>query len=373
MKVLSLCAAVTGLQLIAQSTSAAELPERIESIEHKTAHCFSAPPAVNCEVSAVVRTGESLILANDKPVPDREGTAVFTLAFKDGQLSGLPSYLPGKALKEADKFEALTTTLDGRYVIASTAFNKAGTEQNPRADVLNTLVYWPVNAPQSAKVLSLSSRGGVNSSMTLRKQIGEAVGSPYFQIEGISMAPSEPGMTSRADEQLILGIRKHGNSSADSAFSFLLISAHVKLNDGELRLVDSFKRIKRLELSAAGRVLGLSGIEYDRYNQDRLYAVTSFEQTSVDDKGNKVDEIGGFLWVLPFTEGKPGEPRLVHRADGKALMFSNKPEGVEVLDARHILVVHDDDRVEVQTSEAGIKRGNSEFAYSQISFAPVNP
>ena len=34
--------------------------------------------------------------------------------------------------------------------------------------------------------------------------------------------------------------------------------------------------------------------------------------------------------MLPFADGKPGNPIRVTRQDGTALKFSNKPEGVEV-------------------------------------------
>ncbi|MNH13451.1 hypothetical protein D3C79_730230 [compost metagenome] len=221
--------------------------------------------------------------------------------------------------------------------------------------------------PEAAKPLLPSSRGGVTSSIALRKQISEAIGAPYFQIEGITMAPSEPAHEKAADGQLIIGIRKQGNSSADSYFGFLLISAHVKFNNGTMELVEAFKTIQNFNLQAQGKTLGLSGIEYDRFNKDRLYAVTSFEQQSVDAAGKKTTEIGGFLWAVPFTAGKPGTPQLMTRKDGSTLRFSNKPEGVEVLNAHQIMVVHDDDRVEVKTSEAGIKRGDNEFAYSKIT------
>ncbi|MBG6123700.1 MULTISPECIES: hypothetical protein [Pseudomonas] len=359
---------VAGLAGAAPHAPAAELPGRIATVEHHTAACFTPETSVNCEVSVVVESNGKLLLANDKRLPATGGPALFTLDLEQGKISGEPAVLPGDALKEADKYEALTKTLDGRYIIASTAFNKAGTQQDPRADTLSTLLYWPVDDPEAAKPLSPSSRGGVTSSIRLRKQISEAIGAPYFQIEGITMAPSEPAHEKAADGQLIIGIRKQGNSSADSYFGFLLISAHVKFNNGTMELVEAFKTIQNFNLQAQGKTLGLSGIEYDRFNKDRLYAVTSFEQQSVDAAGKKSTEIGGFLWAVPFTAGKPGTPKLLTREDGSALVFSNKPEGVEVLDAHQIIVVHDDDRVEVTTSEAGIKRGDNEFAYSKIIF-----
>lgn len=43
------------------------------------------------------------------------------------------------------------------------------------------------------------------------------------------------------------------------------------------------------------------------------------------------------------------------------------------MDNKQILVVHDDDRVEVGTSDTGIKRGDSEFGYSVITFPQSGP
>ncbi|MFJ4053103.1 hypothetical protein ACIPZC_06500 [Pseudomonas sp. NPDC089743] len=359
---------VVGLASATPHAPAAELPGRIAAIEHHTAACFAPGTPVNCEVSAVVESNGKLLLANDKRLPAPGGPALFTLDIEQGKISGEPTVLPGKALREADKYEALTKTLDGRYMIASTAFNKAGTDEDPSSDILNTILYWPVDDPEAAKPLSPTSRSGVTSSISLREQIEKAIGASYYQIEAITMAPSEPAKAKTADGQLIIGIRRHGNDKTDAHFGFTLISAHVKFKEGTLALVEAFKSVQNFNVQAQGHTVGLSGIEYDRFNKDRLYAVTSYEEKSVDAANKPITKIGGFLWVVPFAAGKPGTPQLVTREDGSTLRFSNKPEGVEVLDAHQIIVVHDDDRVEVQTSEAGIERGANEFAYSKIRF-----
>ncbi|WP_280041028.1 hypothetical protein [Pseudomonas sp. Hg5Tf] len=358
--------AFTGVSLFLPTVLASPLPERIEAIEHRTAKCFSPPPSINCEVSAVVRTGDQLILANDKPVPGKGGRSLFTVNLKGDDLSGNPTYLRGDTLKDADKYEALTTSLDGRYVIASTAFNKD-------VAAMSTIVYWPVGESSAAK--ALAAYADAPKPTPLREQISSAIGSPYYQIEGITIAPSQAAKLDSTDGQLMLGIRKHGKSSKeDFRFDFLLLSADVKFTGGTLVLQSPFKKVRIDVPEDYGDELGLSGIEYDRYNKDRLYAVTSLEKERKDAAGNVVgSEIGGFLWVLPFADGKPGNPVRVTRQDGTALKFSNKPEGVEVLDNKQILVVHDDDRVEVETSDTGIKRGDSEFGYSVITFPQSGP
>lgn len=347
-----------------------------ESVQHFIAPCFSPVQKVNCEVSGVVRSGAGLILVNDKRMPTPAGSAVFTMQLKDDRAIGPPTYLENQVLSQADKYEALTTTLDGKFVIASTAFNKEGTLDNPGLDVLNTLVYWPVIAPDQAKVLSPSTRGGITSSRELREKIFKAIdlhkqqeggahspATSYFQVEALTTAP---------DDTLLIGLRKYGQDSKTATFSFLLLSVSLKQLDGELMLGDAFKVILNLTPDKLARELGLpdgslaelglSGIEFDRYNNDRFYAVTSFE---------KGDVLGGYLWMLPLEKGAAGQPQPVRGKDGAPIKFANKPEGVEVLDQHRVLVVHDDDRVKVKDDENGSVRKDYEFTYSVINLAPT--
>jgi hypothetical protein len=48
------------------------------------------------------------------------------------------------------------------------------------------------------------------------------------------------------------------------------------------------------------------------------------------------------------------------------LWFDNKPEGVVALNARQVMVVHDDDRVQVAESARGKAKQANEFTYSVI-------
>jgi len=333
-----------------------------ESVRHHTAPCFAPAQNVNCEVSGVVRSGDQLILVNDKQMPSPGSPAVFTLRLDGQRINAEPVYLPGETLRKADKYEALTSTLDGRYILASTAFNKEGTAQKPELDALNTLLYWPQGAPEQAKVLAPSSRGGVTSSRGLRDKISQVIGSPYFQVEALTITP---------DKQLLVGIRKHGQNSKVADFSFLLLAVPLIQEGNELTLGDSFTKVLDLKPEDLTRKLGLpdgshpelgiSGIEYDRYSKNRFYAVTSFE---------KENTLGGYLWVLPLEQGKVGQPQPVKGGDGKPVAFANKPEGVEILDRRHVLVVHDDDRVKVKPSADGNVREDHEFAYSVVTLTP---
>lgn len=344
------------------SLHAAKISAAAQSVQTHLAACHEKGSTVNCEVSGVVRLGERVILANDKQMPNPGDPAIFTIGLDNqNRLAGQPSYLDSQTLKQADKYEGLTTTLDGKYVIAITAFNKEGTAENPAADALNTLLYWPVGASADAKIVNESTRGNVASSRDLRERISKAVGSPYYQIEALTTAP---------DDRLLIGVRKYGENSKAAVFSFLLLSVPFRIDPQQAVLGDELEVVWRIPADEMAKKLGpahsprpelgLSGIEFDRYNKDRFYAVTSFE---------KGDELGGYLWVLPYEGKQIGQPQPVKQLDGSAVAFNHKPEGVEVLDHDHVLVVHDDDRVRVQDPSVGRQRQAHEFFYNIIGFS----
>lgn len=347
------------LGITGQGAVAADSEQTVRSVTHHVAPCMAATQLPLggsksvCQVSGVVRSAETLVFANDKPIAVDGNPAIFSLPLADGKVSDTPpTYLHAPAIDGADKFEALASTPDGRYIIASTAFIRSGTKNEPKDDKLNAIVYWPAGASQQAKVLEPTTRSDITSSINLRKQISDATGSGYFKVESLAVAPGN---------ELVLGIRKHGNSSRDSAHSFLLIAAPFAFNDNVMELTGTFRKILDTTPSVPGetRLLGLSGLVFDSFSKTRFYAVTSME----DDQG-----IGGYLWEVPWANGKPGNPRLIKGADGEPLRFANKPEGITTLGPHQLLVVHDDDQVQIQTSLLGIAHQPNEFAYSIIDF-----
>ncbi|MFR0675485.1 hypothetical protein ACLUUI_16250 [Enterobacterales bacterium AW_CKDN230030176-1A_HGKHYDSX7] len=342
------------------NTQAAPLQASVQSVQTRTAPCFTKQPPVNCEVSGVVRVGDTLVLANDKPMPNPGDPAIFTMPWHNEHLSGEPAYLASPTLTRADKYEGLTTTLDGTYIVAITAFIKEGTAEQPAADALNTLLYWPVGSPQEARIVEPSTRGQVSSSRGLRDKIGKAIGAPYFKIEAMTTAPGD---------RLLIGVRKYGQDSKTADYAFLLLSTSLKVDAHNAVLGDEFEVVKtlspeqlrrKLELSQGARPeLGISGIEFDRCNNDRFYATTSFETDQ---------EIGGYLWVLPFKDSTLGDPEPVKTRDASPLAFVHKPEGVEVLDCNRVLVVHDDDRFRIEDPNLGRARQVHEFVYQVVQF-----
>lgn len=352
--------------LISSSLSpafASILPAQIKTLEQATAKCFDEAQnpdsgnLIRCEVSAVSRVDDTLILVNDKPFPGKGLSPVFSLALQNNKISeAVPDYLDTPVITQARKFEALTTTLDNQYFIASTAFNRVGTAGDKQFDRYNTIVYWPVGKPERAKVASPSVREEVTSSIGLREQISEALGAPFFQIEGMSVAPGN---------RLLMGIRKQGDNHESARDVFKVLAATFILEGEVLQFTEPFKLIFEFTPNVPGQEfeeLGLSSIEFDRYNNDRFYALTSFEDEHT---------ISGYLWSIPLEgllQGDSASPQLVRAPDGLALRFANKPEGLEVLDHHYLLIVHDDDRVQVESSPEGIASKANEFAYTVVGF-----
>ncbi|MFB4394631.1 MULTISPECIES: hypothetical protein [unclassified Pseudomonas] len=328
------------------------------SVEHGTARCtemrLPADHRAVCEVSAVSRVGERLYLANDKPMGNTGASPLFDLALEGERIAkGPPTYLQAKAFTQARKFEAMTTTLDDTHVIAITSFSRIGSVDDATDDAFNTLLYWPVHRPQDVKLVSPSTRKGVTSSFAIREQLVELLGAPFFQIEGLSIAPAN---------QLLLGVRKVGASYGQARDVFKILAVPFAFDAGEMHLTGAIRTLFEFtpEVPGSDQVLGLASLEFDRFHGGRLYALTSFEDAT---------SIAGYLWSIPLLDGSPAEPQLVIARSGEPLRFNNKPEGLEVLDASTLLVVHDDDRFAVQSSAQGQASGPDEFAYSIVHMA----
>lgn len=346
--------------MVAGINAASAQPVRpINTVEHATAPCLPRSLAVAttaCEVSAVSRIGSRVMLANDKPLSAADTSPLFSLPFDGRRISdSFAAYHTAPGIEQSRKFEAMTQTIDGRYQIASTAFNRVGNDRDARKDGHSTLLYWPAERPEEAKVVSPSTRQGVTSSRLVHEQLAKVLGAPFFQVEGLSVAP---------DNRLLLGIRKLGADRASATDVFKILSAPFVIEDDTLQLTGDFELLFEFvpQVPGSDEVLGLSSIEYDRFGGNTLYALTSFEQG---------DAIGGYLWAIPLQpilKGEPLQPELFVYSSGVPLRFGNKPEGLEVLDASTLLIVHDDDRVQVPTSANSRASGPDEFAYSTVTF-----
>ncbi|WP_106476118.1 hypothetical protein [Phytohalomonas tamaricis] len=292
----------------------------------------SAGELVNAEISAVVYVGGRLILASDKPIPGAHRSAVFALPYTpEGPDESKAEYFTADVIRQATKYEDFALTVDERYILATTGFDRihhATSEMNH----YNNLLVWPVDQPERARVAE--SGGHEQGSIGLRARLNAVLGTPYYKIEGLAAIPAEQG-----DGLLLFGVREAGQTYADFNYVCDVVGAHYRIDEhGELTFLDEFRHYYSFDPGAFPAVryeCGLSSLEYDAYNQ-QLYLLTSFESDEV---------IGGYLWVVSLDDFAAGRaPSLIEDEQGGALEFEHKAEGLAVLDARQLFVVYDNDR-----------------------------
>jgi hypothetical protein len=345
------CTLAITLACLGSLSANASSSLQAHTLSHYTGRCLDLAhhtgTDTNCEVSAVVRVGDQLLFANDKPIQGHATSAICSITIEDLEGSTpLPlnfdnlTYARSTLIDAAQKLEGLTTlTLDDtHYAVASSAFTRA---QNP---AFNKILYWPVDNPAHTRQL-----GAVEA---IREQISAIVGEPFFQVEGLAIGPANT---------LLLGIRQQGSDYTTAHPVFTIVQAPITVQADELVISGAFELAYQFEPRVQGddRPLSLSSLEYDPFNK-RLLATTSHEQG---------DQIGGYLWALPLSLLEPdssGIPLPFLGPDGSPLWFDNKPEGVVALNARQVVVVHDDDRVQVADSAHGKAKQANEFTYSVI-------
>lgn len=324
---------------------------------------------VYCETSATVYDGTNIILASDKPIPCDNCSSVFSIGYRyidEGLFAEPVHYLTAPPLVNAVKYEDMTITPDGRYIIATTGFDRVK-PGSAEWDSYNTLLIWPVGKPGSVKVVSPTTADGVTSSVSLRGNISRALetdqfpeGVPYFKVEGLAAIPGN---------ELIFGIRELGASYKDFDYAVKMVSISYDITDDELVLGDDFELIYDYDPETNAKIdqtIALSGLEYDKYG-DCLYMLTSFEESETD------EGLGGYLWILPLEDLiDGGAPTLVLKEDGDPLLFAHKSEGVTVINESCVLVVHDDDRVlgreVVDNPETQFSRKANQGAYTVVDF-----
>ncbi|WP_456268007.1 hypothetical protein M1D97_12245 [Kushneria sp. AK178] len=318
---------------------------RARFIHHATLHCFPAGltddrhQTVHAEVSAVVHDGRRLILGSDKPIPGAERSSVFAVDIDE---RGHPreetlAYYTQPLIRQAIKYEDFALTVDGRYVLATTGFDRLHPEDHSLNDY-NHLLIWPLGDPDRVQVVDPDPRDGVPGSLELRQRLTAAIGMPYYKIEGLAAVPSDEG-----DGLLLFGVREQGHHYDDFSYVCRVVGAHYRIDaQGQLVFLDEMREHYAFDpgqFEAVRHVCGLSSLEYDPYHH-RLYLMTSFEN---EQEG--IDSIGGYLWVIDMADLARGRaPELVAEEDGEALVFEHKAEGLAVLDHDRLFVVYDNDR-----------------------------
>lgn len=321
---------------------------------------------LQCEASAVAYTGDRIILGSDKPIPGAFRSSVFALEYRENRLvADSLAYMTAAPFVQAVKYEDFTVTPDGKYVIATTGFDRVKADSNAW-DGYNTLLFWPMDKPGVVKVASPVTRDNITSSLGLRTKLSVALatksypdGMPYFKVEGLAAVPGN---------KLLFGIRELGAKYNDFNYAIKMVSVPYHFDNGELILGDTFSLVYDYNPRVnplLNRRVALSSIEYDVY-KDRLYLLTSFEE------GNSDEAIGGYLWTLSMEAFKAGcAPKLAMRDQLTPLMFAHKAEGLAVLDETHLFVIHDDDRVlgrkSVENPRTQFRRAPHQAAYTIIT------
>lgn len=337
---LAVAASLWAAGAAAQEAVSASVPLRAEVLKQGLLECYPAGAQngngnrVYCEASAVNVQGSEMIVANDKP-QQKASFIRYSLQGPQPAVSDEPpQYLSGGALSLVSKIEGMTATPDGKWVLATTAFDRieAGSAQ---LDPYNVLLAWPAGKPAQAGVVEPSSRGGVTSSLQLRQRLERYLGKPYFKVEGLAALPGN---------RLLFGVRELGEDHADFEYRVLIVEIGYAVDgEGNIRLGDGFSTL--LDFSPAAEYglpegLGLSSIEFNPQTR-RLFLLTSTENEG---------RLGAYLWHIALDDldaaEKPlAKPRPVVGSDDRPVHFDNKAEGMSFIDRDTLIVIHDNDRI----------------------------
>ncbi|WP_123630712.1 hypothetical protein [Salinisphaera orenii] len=294
---------------------------------------------VNAEVSAAAWNGRRLVLASDKDVPGAERSPVFAIECRDGEpVPESLSFYTADLIRTAAKYEDFALTAEGGHMVATTGFDRVDTAS---ADLhhYNRLLCWPADAPQSPRLVADREDDGVRSSVGLRTELEQALGAPYFKIEGLAAIPGRDGEPSR----LLFGIREVGVDHANFEYACRVVAAPYRMEGDALVLTGAFSVFYDFDPARWADVrydVGLSSLEYDPSRRQLLF-LTSFEVTDADGE----DRVGAYLWRLSLDAFFNGsDPELVLGEDGRAFEFTEKAEGVAVLGDGRLFVVYDPDR-----------------------------
>ena len=199
-------------------------------------------------------------------------------------------------------------------MLATTGFDRIDSESHDLNDY-NHLLIWPLGHPEKVQVVDPDPRDGVEGSLELRTKLNQAIGFPYYKIEGLAAIPGE-----RGDGLLLFGIREQGQAHDDFTYVSRIVGAHYEVSEsGNLVFVDEMREHYAFTPSKHSAVrfdCGLSSLEYDPYH-GRLYLLNSFE---VEEAGE--ERIGGYLWEVSLSGFREGQtPTLVTTPAGLPLEF----------------------------------------------------
>jgi len=339
---------------------------------------------INCEASAIEFINQELYIASDKRLPDyaKSESPIFKISFP---IPENPNIVPvdSEVILGAEKFEDLSSTVDGEYLFAITAFDRqrvnAVASFDKNFDRFNNLIYWKPGALENIKVVNNKARYGIESSTSLRQLMKEALNPiaeniykvkdfDYFKIEGLSWV---------ADDKLLIGVREIGENYNNSIYTIIILEMLMDRED-DIFSVTSINYLYHVENKDLNRKikkkrkLGLSGLEYDE-RSGSLFMLTSYEPVGKKEVCDK--QIGAYIWVLDETAIRNGEsPNPIMNIDGTPIHFKHKAEGITLLGNNTFIVVGDDDRVtgheQLNKPELEFKRYHNQMPYTILKIFP---
>ncbi len=306
---------------------------------------------VFAEISGAEYVDGYLYLINDKPI---EGlTPIFKIPFSKSKknFSKKIIYLKSPVIVNTEKFEDITVTLDKKYILATTAFDRIDSNSN-KWDCYNKIVYWKVKDENKVEIISPTEDSGVISSKSLRKYFQEALidekypeGPDYFKIEGLTVIPNN---------KILFGIREYGKTYKNFTYVIKILCAEYYIENGKIILKDNITLINDFDnkLNLPDKSMyrfGISGLIYEKTN-NMLYVLTSFE--------NENSEFDGNIWYISLPDFFAKKPlKLLCSKNGEPItFFPHKPESIALIDANTLIIVCDDDRkVEYEIIKNGEK------------------
>ncbi|MBN2279302.1 MAG: hypothetical protein JXQ65_01855 [Candidatus Marinimicrobia bacterium] len=287
------------------------------------------------EVSAVVFDGNNLIFGNDKEIPGdslQQRSPVFLINYEKFANSDI-EFLSDSTFIKAKKYEDFTITPDGKYIIATTGFDRV--KGSGEWDNFNTLLYWPVGNPGKVKIMNTTVRNGIESSVSLREKISKKLNdAPYFKIEGLAALPGN---------KLLFGIREVGASYQNFDYTVKMLLTSYFIEGDEMKIPHDVEWVYDFNPDhffekLNSRKVALSSIEYNPFKES-VFILTSYEN---EINGEVTDEsIGAFLWEIPLADiFRNNSPKFI-----ESVHFNHKAEGIAIIDKNKIFVIHDDDRV----------------------------
>ena len=328
-----------------------------------------------CEVSAVASIGNRLLMASDKEIPGAQRSSIFTVshAVQAGASSTehnvgntVKEYLPASVFRHLKKAEDFAVTLDGKTVLLTSGFDRIKTDSKSW-HVYNTVMAFPADAPEKGYVVNPSSAGEYGEcSLELRRAIALALadktfpdGMPYFKVESLAVIPGQ---------KVLFGVREMGASYKTFSYTVTILVAPFSFKDDRITIdATQFELFYQMPVpTVRGHKAALSSLAFDA-KRNGLYMLTSYEEEV------KNIELGGFLFFLDLSNiskagPEPTNPQLVYQSPDELLHFGHKPEGVSLLDADTLIVVHDDDRVlkqvDVQFPNRNFEKQPEEAAYT---------